>query len=123
VCRQSVLDLRANAARIETIEYTVEATGQWRWRIELDRVPVAVSSRSYLRARECTYNLQRFLEAVPQADIVAGARVVRSGRQRATVQVPDPSRADGPAGYLRAAPRPTVAPQPAPSRRVVPDAG
>lgn len=56
---------------------TVDATGAWTWSIDLDGETVAVSSRSYLRVRECHYNVERFLETVPTADIVAGTRVVR----------------------------------------------
>lgn len=84
-CRQSVLDLQANCDRVKPVETTVELTGQWSWRIELDGEPVAVSSRSYLRARECSYNLERFLEAVPKAEVVAGTRSVRRGRRRTGV--------------------------------------
>jgi hypothetical protein len=90
-CRQSVLDLQANCDRVKPVETTVEMTGQWTWRIELDGEPVAVSSRSYLRARECSYNLERFLEAVPKAEVVAGTRSVRRGRRHASV-ADSPSR-------------------------------
>ena len=81
-CRDSVEHLKANAGRVVPVETTVERTGQWSWRIELDGAPVAVSSRSYLRARECAYNLERFLDAVPTADIVAGTRSAHRGRRR-----------------------------------------
>jgi hypothetical protein len=84
-CRQSVLDLQANCERAKPVESTVELTGQWTWRIDLDGEPVAVSSRSYLRARECSYNLERFLEAVPKAEVVAGTRSVRRGRRHTSV--------------------------------------
>lgn len=80
-CRQSVLDLQANCDRVKSVETTLEQTGQWTWRIDLDGDPIAVSSRSYLRARECSYNLERFLEAVPKAEVVAGTRSVRRGRR------------------------------------------
>ncbi|WP_329106408.1 hypothetical protein OG792_00900 [Micromonospora sp. NBC_01699] len=89
-CRQSVLDLQGNFDRIKTTETSVERTGQWIWRIDIDRTTIAVSSRSYLRARECTYNLDRFLEAVPQAEIVAGARSARRGRPRPVAAEPLP---------------------------------
>jgi hypothetical protein len=82
-CRQAVLDLQANAERVMPMEMTVERTGQWTWRIDLDGATVAVSSRSYLRARECTYNLERFVAALPNADIVAGTRSARRGPRRA----------------------------------------
>ncbi|GIF51174.1 hypothetical protein DFJ67_3358 [Asanoa ferruginea] len=81
-CRESVEHMKANAGRVVPVETTVERTGQWTWRIELDGVPVAASSRSYLRTRECAYNLAKFLEALPTADIVAGTRSARRGRQR-----------------------------------------
>lgn len=84
-CRQAVLDLQANCDRVKPVETTVELTGQWTWRIDLDGEPIAVSSRSYLRARECSYNLERFLEAVPKAEVVAGTRSIRRGRRHASV--------------------------------------
>ncbi|MEU3452535.1 hypothetical protein ABZ671_02855 [Micromonospora sp. NPDC006766] len=79
---QAVLDLRQNLDRVVLLESLVERTGQRIWRLKLDGQAVAVSSRSYFRARECTYNLERFMEAVPQAEIVVGVRVARRGRQR-----------------------------------------
>lgn len=91
-CRQSVLDLQANCERVKPVETTVDLTGQWTWRIDLDGEPVAVSSRSYLRARECTYNLERFLEAVPSAQVIAGTRSVRRGRRRPSVAEPPSGR-------------------------------
>jgi len=82
--RQAVLDLQQNLDRVIRLESLVEMTGQWIWRLNLDGHAVAASSRSYFRARECTYNLERFLEAVPQADLVVGVRAARRGRQRPT---------------------------------------
>ncbi|MFE9651888.1 hypothetical protein [Micromonospora sp. NPDC006431] len=83
-CRESVLALQASMDRIVPVEGTVPASGQWTWRIELDEVAVALSSRSYLRARECRYNLDRFLEALPHAEVVPGTRAVRRGRRAAS---------------------------------------
>ncbi|MDG4795277.1 hypothetical protein [Micromonospora sp. WMMD1082] len=93
-CRDSVLDLQANVDRVVPLEGTVPANGQWNWRIELDGVPVALSSRSYLRARECTYNLERFLEALPHADVVPGTRGVR--RRRSPEPLPPVRSVNGP---------------------------
>jgi hypothetical protein len=81
-CRAAVLRLRAHHELVTAVSSAVEATGHWIWRVELDGAPVAVSSRSYLRSRECHYNLERFLEAVPTAQVVTGTRAVRGGRQR-----------------------------------------
>ncbi|MGI5524988.1 hypothetical protein ACQEUX_29195 [Micromonospora sp. CA-259024] len=83
-CRESVLELQDSVDRIVPHEGTVPASGQWTWRIQLADVLVALSSRSYLRARECHYNLGRFLEALPYAEVVAGTRSVRRDRRRST---------------------------------------
>ncbi|MDM4722052.1 hypothetical protein QTQ03_21585 [Micromonospora sp. WMMA1363] len=87
-CREAVLDLQANVDRVVPLEGTVPASGQWTWRIELDDALVALSSRSYLRARECSYNLERFLEALPQAEVVLGVRSVRRDRRRVAEPLP-----------------------------------
>ncbi|MEV7228176.1 MULTISPECIES: hypothetical protein [Polymorphospora] len=81
-CRDAVVCLQQGHDRLRVNESTVEQNGQWCWWAELDRAVVAVSSRSYLRGRECAYNVERFLEAVPQAAIVDGTRGTgRDGRR------------------------------------------
>lgn len=77
-CRDAVLRLRESRDRIESQSSVVEETGQWMWRVDLDGRTVAVSSRSYLRMRECRYNLDRFLDAVPRAEVVNEVRSARS---------------------------------------------
>lgn len=79
-CRDAVLQLRAEFAAVRSTVAAAESNGQWVWRAEVDGTTVGMSSRSYLRARECHYNLERFLEAVPAALVVAGTRSVRGGR-------------------------------------------
>ncbi|MET7419528.1 hypothetical protein [Dactylosporangium sp. NPDC005555] len=79
-CRDAVLSLRDGFAGVRSTVAAVESNGQWVWRAEVDGTTVGMSSRSYLRARECHYNLERFLEAVPAALVVAGTRSVRGGR-------------------------------------------
>lgn len=44
--------------------------GRWSWRLLLADELVASSGRSYSRHRECTYNLEAFLAAVPIAQVV-----------------------------------------------------
>ena len=85
-CYASLLYLRTQPDRV-TPTVAVEQHGQWSWQITLDGIPVAVSSRSYLRIRECNYNLERFLETVPEAAIVPGTRRAR-GERRADVGRP-----------------------------------
>ncbi|MFJ6196620.1 hypothetical protein [Micromonospora sp. NPDC092111] len=116
-CRAAVLALRDGGPRCRPLVSNVDRTGQWTWRILLDDRPVAVSSRSYLRTRECGYNLERFLEAVPTAELVAGTRTVRRGRWHGG-QVED--GAGGPSGRgLGAAARPGDPTGTGPSRTVL----
>ncbi|MEN3609122.1 hypothetical protein AAH979_06180 [Plantactinospora sp. ZYX-F-223] len=91
-CWAAVKRLREQHHRASALALTDEFTGQWAWRLELDGETVAISSRSYLRARECNYNLERFLAAIPLAEIVEGTRLVRRGRRVV-------SRGDQPAGH------------------------
>jgi len=78
--RAAVLRLRQHAADVTAVTTGAAPAGHWVWRVALYGVPVAVSTRSYLRQQECTYNMRRFLEALPVAELVAEVRVVRSGR-------------------------------------------
>ncbi|MFF5172681.1 hypothetical protein ACFY3U_08615 [Micromonospora sp. NPDC000089] len=95
-CRNAVLALREDHLRCHPLVSNVDRTGQWSWRVDLDDRPVAVSSRSYLRTRECSYNLERFLEALPAAEVVAGARTVRRGRWHGGAPEGDPPKAQLP---------------------------
>jgi hypothetical protein len=88
---EAVHRLKMYHERLKPVASTVDATGMWAWRVDLEGETVAVSSRSYLRVRECHYNLERFLEVVPTADVVAGTRVVRrAGRGDIGAPVPVP---------------------------------
>jgi hypothetical protein len=80
VCRERVMLLRQRHADLKSVTSTAEPHGHWAWRVELDGAVAAVSTRSYLRQRECDYNLRRFLEAVPEADVATTTRTVRIGR-------------------------------------------
>jgi hypothetical protein len=76
-CRAAVLPLRE---RSEELRIAISVSrGQWQWRGDLGGLPVAVSTRSYLRQHECDYNSHRFLEALPNAQIASGVRVVGRG--------------------------------------------
>ncbi|GAA3729791.1 hypothetical protein GCM10022225_09200 [Plantactinospora mayteni] len=110
-CRAAVRRLREQHHRASALALTDEFTGQWAWRLELDGETVAISSRSYLRARECNYNLERFLAAIPLAEIVEGTRLVRKGRRvvsqadrstgRAAPRAVPPRLGDGPVAPRR----------------------
>ncbi|WP_432835329.1 hypothetical protein [Dactylosporangium sp. CA-092794] len=76
-CREAVLGLVSAADRLVPVPTALGTSGHWVWRVELDGVPVAVSHRSYLRARECQYNVGRFLAALPAALLTEGRRLLR----------------------------------------------
>jgi len=89
-CREDVHRLREQCGRVTSVATLTEVTvatesgrlnGQWTWRAELDGEAIAVSTRTYLRHRECEYSLQRFLEAVPASDLARTVRCIRSGRR------------------------------------------
>jgi hypothetical protein len=65
-CRQGVTLLRRQLPHVDAAMWCDE-TGRWMWRLEVDRRPVAIAARAYLRQRESTYNLQQFLAAAPIA--------------------------------------------------------
>lgn len=73
-CCERVALLREGWDRFQPQTMADDVTGRFEWHVELDGQTVARSSRSYLRARECSYNLARFLEAVPLAHIAEGTR-------------------------------------------------
>jgi hypothetical protein len=68
-------DVEALRGRLDDVEpriQTVPHTSTWGWRLHLDGVPVATSSRGYARHRECTYNVSAFAAAIPIADLSDG---------------------------------------------------
>jgi hypothetical protein len=48
---------------------TIPNTGNWGWRLALDEIIVATSSRGYARHRECTYNVGAFAAAAATAEL------------------------------------------------------
>lgn len=82
---QEITRLQAGVAHIGL---TVSPTprGTWYWTATLGSQKVAMSSRSYGRQRECRYNAEQFLRALPVADFhgphVPSPQVPRSGGVR-----------------------------------------
>lgn len=76
-CHLAALEIRERAAEA-TVELRAEpSTGRWTWQLRLDTEPVVIAGRSYLRLRECQYNLAQFLAFAPvagMADAVVGRR-------------------------------------------------
>lgn len=80
-CHDSVARLRRSRESLESQTLIDARDGRWIWRVSLGGELAAVSSRSYLRARECEYNLRRFLTSLAEAEVVEGVRrVVGTGR-------------------------------------------
>ncbi|MFE7777765.1 hypothetical protein ACFU5O_28475 [Streptomyces sp. NPDC057445] len=71
-CRAAVVRFRAEAAEARVLLTMADTAGSWTWRLEIEGRTVAVAGRSYLRHRECQYNLGQFLAAVPVAQLAEG---------------------------------------------------
>jgi hypothetical protein len=78
-CLAEVHTVRAHLDRLRGVMSVVNAGRNWRWRVDLDGNPVAEASRVYVRQYECDYNMRRFLEALPVADIPSTVRMVHRG--------------------------------------------
>jgi hypothetical protein len=59
-CRDAAARLRDRSSDLASVLATDARQGRWRWRVDDRDGTVAVSSRLYLRQRECTYNLAQF---------------------------------------------------------------
>ena len=55
--RLDALALHDRIPDAEALIVTVPNTGTWGWRLTVDEVAVATSSRGYARHRECAYNV------------------------------------------------------------------
>jgi len=99
-CRRALAALPARVLTAEPIVTTSDVSGQWGWRLEDGGEPVAVSSRTYPRQRECAYNIQQFLAAVPSAEVAEGVvvRPVPRELNRPDLEIPElqlPEQRDG----------------------------
>ena len=71
-CRDAAVEVRNRIAALTSVLATDARQGQWRWRLDDADAAVAVSSRLYLRQRECTYNLAQFIAGAPIAELWGG---------------------------------------------------
>jgi hypothetical protein len=82
---QTEIGCRAAVTRIQvrselcTSTVGVRPAGQWWWQLELDGERMAVAGRGYQRQRECRYNLEQFMVALPFALQPARSSRSRSG--------------------------------------------
>jgi hypothetical protein len=70
--RTDAVVLHERVAEAQANILTVPHTGTWGWRLRLDDLPVATSSRGYARHRECTYNVAAFMAAASIAELSDG---------------------------------------------------
>jgi uncharacterized protein YegP (UPF0339 family) len=68
-CQQAAVRMVTDFEALTTVVSADSARGLWRWRLDGADSAVAVSSRLYLRQRECVYSLRQFLQAAPTAVI------------------------------------------------------
>ena len=67
-CREAVRALKRQIGGVTPAIMSVpQPGGAWSWRLAVSGTPVAVAGRPYRRQRECAYNLNHFVAAVPDA--------------------------------------------------------
>jgi hypothetical protein len=66
-CREAVAFLREHIDAADSLVANASDTGLWLWRLNIGEQWMAVAGRSYLRRRECLYNLAQFVAEVPTA--------------------------------------------------------
>lgn len=89
----SINHLRAAADRLQRVVAASPKDARWTWRVADDGTTLATSSRAYSRNRECLYNLQTFLAALPIADVSDALphRRLEPSRQHPVIPAPSPS--------------------------------
>ena len=69
-CRDAVRTLKREIGAVTSaITANARPGGAWSWRLAVSGTPVAIAGRPYHRQRECAYNLNHFVAAVPGAAI------------------------------------------------------
>jgi hypothetical protein len=90
--RDHATALHDRAVEAQAKILTVPHTGTWGWRLTLDDLAVATSSRGYSRHRECVYNVSAFVAAAAIAELT-DAELPRSWRLTAVPVVAAPQLA------------------------------
>ncbi|MFD7441910.1 hypothetical protein [Streptomyces sp. NPDC059909] len=98
-CQAAVDELREKVAGARALMSMPDAAHSWTWRVQIEGRTLAVAGRTYLRHRECQFNLGQFLAAVPVAQLPEG--MPNRPRLRG-MQLPGPARPG--AGSTRAEP-------------------
>ena len=69
--------LKSDVAALQAIVLTNPHDGSWGWRVEREGAPVAVCPHWYERERDCRGGVDRFVEALPKAQIAEGGMILR----------------------------------------------
>jgi hypothetical protein len=75
-CLVAVGHLRRNAARATPVSMRA-GRADWTWRVQVDQIPVAVSSRRYQRRVQAEYACGVFLGLVEGASVMNAVRLVQ----------------------------------------------
>jgi hypothetical protein len=75
-CAAAVEYLRGVGERAASISVR-DGRADWTWRVQVDQVPVAVSSRRYHRRVQAEYACAVFLGLVPNAEVMNAVRFVQ----------------------------------------------
>jgi hypothetical protein len=91
-------DLHASSASSQAHAQivTIPRTTQWSWRLMIDGVAVATSSRMFARHRECAYNVATFMAAATIAELATANAQIPLPRRRLAEPVLDPALDGGP---------------------------
>ncbi len=73
-CREAIAFAREHIDESEGLLANASDTGLWIWRLNIGHRWIAAAGRSYLRRRECQYNLAQFIAEVPTAVLSADVR-------------------------------------------------
>jgi hypothetical protein len=84
-CQLAALDVRERIADAAVELRSENGSGRWTWQLRLDDQPVAIAGRSYLRLRECQYNLAQFIAFAPAAGVAHATIGRRQGNGRPEV--------------------------------------
>lgn len=69
--------LKSDVTGLQQVVLTNPHDGSWGWRVERAGVPVAVCPHWYERERDCRGGVERFVEAVPRAQVAEGGMILR----------------------------------------------
>jgi hypothetical protein len=86
--RRAVTQLKDGMKRLVQHSTTDPTTGRWGWRLELDDLAVAVSSRWYERDHDGRLGAAKFVALTGEADLAEGVVTLHERRGAGIIRVP-----------------------------------